>query len=191
MTPNDALIVNAAHADFAGFVFAPSRHQISPATARLLKQILLPEISTVGVFVNESIDEIINIFKMGLIDVVQLHRKSNLTEITTLQKMGLKVIQAVDVQSTTLNTTADYILFDSSRGSGKKIDLTYLSHPNRPFMLAGGLTPDNVYQIVKTMSPTIVDVSSGVETNQIKNKQKVCQFIKNAKGATYNEQFIQ
>ena len=89
MHSEDILAVNTAGADFAGFVFAPGRHQIS----------LHPKIKTVGVFVNEPVAEILAIYQAGAIDVAQLHGKSTPTEITQFQQAGLKVIQVFERQA--------------------------------------------------------------------------------------------
>ncbi|MCT3400693.1 phosphoribosylanthranilate isomerase [Lentilactobacillus hilgardii] len=181
MKPDDILAVNAAEADFAGFVFAPSRHQVSLARALTLKKLLNPKIKTVGVFVNESMDKILAIYKAGVIDIAQLHGKSTPGDITRLQRAGLKVIQVFERQSIDLASTADYLMVDSGKGSGQLLDLKAIPHINRPLILAGGLTPQNVRQDVQLVQPDIVDVSSGVESDGHKDADKIIQFIKNAK----------
>lgn len=181
MKPDDILAVNAAEADFAGFVFAPSRHQVSLARTLTLKKLLNPKIKTVGVFVNESMDEILAIYKAGVIDIAQLHGKSTPGDITRLQRAGLKVIQVFERQSIDLASTADYLMVDSGKGSGQLLDLKAIPHINRPLILAGGLTPQNVRQAVQLVQPDIVDVSSGVESDGHKDADKIIQFIKNAK----------
>ena len=99
MHSEDILAVNTAGADFAGFVFAPGRHQISLEQALSLKQLLHPKIKTVGVFVNEPVAEILAIYQAGAIDVAQLHGKSTPTEITQFQQAGLKVLQVFERQA--------------------------------------------------------------------------------------------
>lgn len=190
MTPDDITAVNVAQPNFVGFVFAPGRHQIDPQTARHLKSLLQSSIKTVGVFVEESVTDILEIYKSGSIDIAQLHRPSTGTEIKQLQRAGLKVIQVFEQRPIDSQSPADYLMADSGKGSGRLLSLNDVPHLKRPFILAGGLNPDNVQQAIKTVQPTIVDVSSGVETNQKKDVQKIIQFIKHAKEETYNENFI-
>lgn len=181
MKPDDILAVNAAEADFAGFVFAPSRHQVSLEKVLALKKLLNPRIKTVGVFVNESMDEILAIYKAGVIDIAQLHGKSTPGDINRLQRAGLKVIQVFERESIDLTSTADYLMVDSGKGSGQLLNLKAIPHINRSLILAGGLTPQNVRQAVQLVQPDIVDVSSGVESDGHKDADKIIQFIKNAK----------
>lgn len=190
MTPDDITAVNVAQPDFVGFVFAPGRHQIYPQTARNLKSLLQSSIKTVGVFVEESVTDILEIYKAGSIDIAQLHRPSTGTEIKQLQRAGLKVIQVFEQRPIDSQSPADYLMADSGKGSGRLLSLNDVPHLKRPFILAGGLNPDNVQQAIQTVQPTIVDVSSGVETNQKKDVQKIIQFVKHAKEETYNENFI-
>ncbi|MES5861227.1 phosphoribosylanthranilate isomerase [Lacticaseibacillus paracasei] len=181
MHSEDILAVNTAGADFAGFVFAPGRHQISLEQALSLKQLLHPKIKTVGVFVNEPVAEILAIYQAGAIDVAQLHGKITPTEITQLQQAGLKVIHVFERQAIDLTSMADYLMVDSGKGSGQLLNLKAIPHISRPLILAGGLTPLNVRQAVQLVQPTMVDVSSGVETNGHKDADKITQFIQQAK----------
>lgn len=72
-------------------------------------------------------------------------------------------------------------MVDSGKGSGKLLNLNEVPHIKRPLILAGGLKPDNVQQAIRIAQPTIVDVSSGVETKQKKDPKKIMQFVQNAK----------
>lgn len=183
MRTEDILAVNVAEADFAGFVFAPSRHQIALKTALALRKQLAPNIQTVGVFVNESIDDILAIYQAGAIDIAQLHGKSTPDEIKQLQQAGLKVIQVFERQLIDLDSPADYLMVDSGKGSGQILNWQAIPSITRPLILAGGLTPENVNQAVQLVKPDVVDVSSGVETNAVKDPKKITEFIKNAKEA--------
>ncbi|MFT8400703.1 MAG: phosphoribosylanthranilate isomerase [Lentilactobacillus diolivorans] len=183
MRTEDILAVNVAEADFAGFVFAPSRHQIALKTALALRKQLAPNIQTVGVFVNESIDDILAIYQAGAIDIAQLHGKSTPDEIKQLQQAGLKVIQVFERQLIDLDSPADYLMVDSGKGSGQILNWQAIPSITRPLILAGGLTPENVNQAVQLVRPDVVDVSSGVETNAVKDPKKITEFIKNAKEA--------
>lgn len=181
MKQADIQAVNDAAADFAGFVFAPGRHQVSLTTALKLRAGLAPNIQAVGVFVNESIDEILAIYQAGAIDIAQLHGKSTPDEIKILHAAGLKVIQVFERQSIELNSRADYLMVDSGKGSGQILNWQNIPHVDRPLILAGGLTPININQAIQLVNPTVVDVSSGVETNGVKDPDKIMNFIKNVK----------
>lgn len=183
MTLSDVAAVNTTTADFAGFVFAPSRHQIDIPTATLLKKHLNPQIKTVGVFVHESYETITKIYQAGLIDLVQLHQnyESNLNQ--RLHKDGLPIIQVFQNQSPKNQVQADYIMVDSGQGSGQTLTWQPLPTITKPLILAGGLTPENVAQAISVVQPTIVDVSSGVEVAHHKSIAKIQQFVNNAKGA--------
>ena len=181
MSPKDISAVNVGQADFAGFVFAPSRHQITLKDALRLKSLLNPEIRTVGVFVNESVKTILRFYKAGAIDLAQLHSKPNPDKIKKLQRAGLKVIQVFENRSIDVSCRADYLMVDSGKGSGRLLNLKAIPHINRPLILAGGLNGQNIHQAISVASPAVVDVSSGVETAGQKDPKKIKQFIKKAK----------
>ncbi|AFS01283.1 phosphoribosylanthranilate isomerase [Lentilactobacillus buchneri] len=181
MEPADIQAVNEAQADFAGFVFAKSRHVVSLATALALQTHLNPNIQKVGVFVNESIADILAIYQAGAIDIAQLHGKSTPEEIAELQRAGLKVIQVFERQAIDPKSTADYLMVDSGKGSGQSLNWQAVPHVDRTMILAGGLTPDNISQAIQIVQPDIVDVSSGVESDGKKDPNKIMNFIKNAK----------
>ncbi|WP_057825988.1 phosphoribosylanthranilate isomerase [Lentilactobacillus sunkii] len=181
MRPDDIQAVNKAQADFAGFVFAPSRHYVSLETALALQAELNPKIQKVGVFVNETTAEILAIYQAGAIDIAQLHGKSTAEEIKELQDAGLKVIQVFERKSIDPQSLANYLMVDSGKGSGQVLNWKALPHIDRTTILAGGLNPDNISQAVTIVNPDIVDVSTGVETDGHKDPAKIMNFIKNAK----------
>ena len=74
-------------------------------------------------------------------------------------------------------STADYLLLDSGAGTGKIFDWKLIKNIGRPFYLAGGINPDNVCDAVKNVNPYGIDVSSGVETNRVKDPEKIGQLI--------------
>lgn len=181
MRPDDIQAVNKAQADFAGFVFAPSRHYVSVETALALQAELNPKIQKVGVFVNETTAEILAIYQAGAIAIAQLHGKSTPEEIKELQDAGLKVIQVFERKSIDPQSPANYLMVDSGKGSGQVLNWKALPHIDRTTILAGGLNPDNISQAVNIVNPDIVDVSTGVETDGHKDPAKIMNFIKNAK----------
>jgi len=181
MTDTDIEAVNQYKPDYAGFVFAPGRHQITFQQSSLLRKKLDPAIESVGVFVNESADTIINLFKADIISIAQLHGYGDQSMISKLQSSGLTVIRVFVNEPIDNSLTADFSMIDSGAGSGKSLDLTTIT-PNHKIFLAGGLTPENVRSAISLIHPFAVDVSSGVETNGQKDPEKINDFITQAKG---------
>ncbi len=181
MRNEDALAVNQAGADFAGFVFAPSRHQINIEQALKLRRIINPSIPTVGVFVNETVDQILKVYHSGAIKIAQLHGKSNPAMIGLLQVAGLKVIQVFERKNIDLTSRADYLMTDSGKGSGQTLTWREFPSSRTPLILAGGLNPSNVEEAIRIVKPDIVDVSSGVETDGKKDEHKIISFVDTVK----------
>jgi len=183
--PWDIDAVNIAKPDYIGFVFADSRLQINPFQAENLKKRLSPDITPVGVFVNETIDNIISIIRRDIIHVVQLHGDETENYIETLKSLtdkpvikAVSVLKAGDVQKW-LGTCADYILLDNKGGaSGQPFDWNLIGEVNRKFFLAGGLNTQNIQSAIERLNPYGVDISTGVETNGAKDKEKVIAIIR-------------
>ena len=178
MTAKDVAKVNYAQPDLAGFVFAKGRHQIDLQTAQNLRQKLAPRIKAVGVFVDESFALIQAAYQTKAIDLVQLHGPENRVLTQRIQADGIPVIQVFEQLD--LTSPADYLMVDSGQGSGKTLAWYSFPQVDKPIILAGGLTPDNVQRAIQLTGADIADVSSGVETNQQKDLQKIKQFIENA-----------
>lgn len=182
--PQDIAAANGLRPDYIGFVFAPqSRRYVAPEKARKLKALLSSEIKAVGVFVDEKPENIAALLNENVIDLAQLHGNEDDAYLQRLRSFTCKpilqafVIQtAADVQKA-LNSSADYILLDSGAGTGAAFDWILLSAIQRPYFLAGGLTPDNVSAAVRALHPFAVDVSSGIETNGQKEKEKMAAFM--------------
>lgn len=190
--PQDAEYVNAAGADFAGFVFyPPSSRAVSAETAAALKKLLLPSVKTVGVFVNVQADFIAELAEEGIIDIIQLHGDEDAEFCSMIRKRtGLPVIRAVRVKDESSldnlqDYPCDYFLFDTYRkdkygGSGQRFDLKLLENRaealGRPYFIAGGLDAANVADIIRETAPYGVDVSGGVETNGVKDPDKIAAF---------------
>lgn len=181
--PQDIEAVNEQKPDYIGFVFAPkSRRYVTPEKARELKALLSPEIKAVGVFVDETPEKVAELLETGVIDLAQLHGKENEDYLQKLRALTDKpVIQAFLIQTEedvqkAQNSSADYILLDSGAGSGTLLDWSLAARLQRPYFLAGGLTPHNVRAAVRILHPFAVDVSSGIETNGQKDKEKMAAF---------------
>ena len=187
--PQDLEAVNRAMPDFIGFVFSPSRRQVDEKQAAMLKAMLDPRIKGVGVFVNESIEYIAGLHERSIIDWAQLHGEEDTAYMRRLRKRcGCPIIKSVGVgsQVPALPEGADFLLFDTLSpqrgGTGKAFDWHALQgYQSPPYFLAGGLSPENVSQALGTLTPFCVDVSSGVETDGIKDPQKINAFVRLAR----------
>ena len=180
----DTKFINRLQPDYVGFVFAPSRRQVAKSLALAMRERLNRSIIPVGVFVDEPIKNIIELYDFGIIDVAQLHGNENRDYITELRsREAMPIIKAVKPgQALEDYDLADFLLFDSPiPGSGNTFDWSKLPKTGKPFFLAGGLNPDNVAEAIRQTAPYAVDVSSGVEVDGIKDEAKIAKFMENAK----------
>ena len=183
--PDDVLAANELAPDYIGFVFwRKSRRFVDYDTAIELKKLLDPKIQAVGVFVDEEPDTVNRLLNRNIIDLAQLHGGEDESYINRLRRLTDKpIIKAFriktesDIQSA-MNSTADYILLDSGAGTGSMFDWELLRGVNRPYFLAGGLSPDNAALAVRSLHPYGVDVSSGIETDGLKDKTKMTAFVR-------------
>ena len=183
--PCDIEAVNELQPDYIGFVFAKkSRRYVSPEKAKELKAMLAPGIQAVGVFVNEEPEQIVSLLEAGTIDVAQLHGQESETEIRRLRELtNHPMIQAFridteqDVERANAST-ADYVLLDSGAGgTGTVFDWDLLQAIRRPYFLAGGLDTENLGTVKAKLNPYGIDVSSGIETDGYKDKEKMTAFV--------------
>jgi phosphoribosylanthranilate isomerase len=186
----DIDFVNEAKPDYIGFVFAKSHRQVSKETAQKLKSKLDKNILSVGVFVNEDINKAAEIANADIIDLVQLHGDEDDNYIKELKKLcNKKIIKAVKVKTGEdiirwRNCQADWLMFDAGMGEGKTFDWNLLKSFIRPYFLAGGINENNLEQAMK-LNPYCIDVSSGVETNKVKDKQKILNMTNIIRGVKY------
>ncbi|MBW1710079.1 MAG: phosphoribosylanthranilate isomerase [Deltaproteobacteria bacterium] len=189
----DALAAAEAGADALGFIFAPSPRRITLETARLIIHRLPPFVSSVGVFVDSSEDEIRDAVRYLDLDFVQLHGQESPDFCARFSNRAIKALRAdkmVDMeQVAAYQNTARALLVDSGGGgTGKSFDWKALppEFKHTRFILAGGLDPDNVHKAIGLVKPWAVDVSSGVETAPgIKDEQKIINFIQKVREADY------
>ena len=181
--PCDIEAANEIKPDYIGFVFAPnSKRRVSYKQAVDLKNLLDKDIKAVGVFLNEDIDQVISLLNLGIIDAAQLHGDESTDYIKRLQQeTGKPVIKAFQIHSeadvaAAEKTIADYIILDAGTGEGKTFDWSLIKDFKKPFFLAGGLNPDNVKNAVQQLHPFALDVSTGIETDGLKDKQKMAYF---------------
>jgi len=173
----------SAGADYIGFVFAPSKRQVTLEQAAELAKFIPSHIQKVGVFVSPGRAELLEaVDKVGL-DFVQVHGQVVDKLFENLPCGSIQAVQ-VDEGGHVPNSQADYLLFDAPvAGSGQTFDWGQLDTTElaQPFFIAGGLNEDNVARAIQHFSPYAVDVSSGVETDGQKNHEKIRRFIERAK----------
>lgn len=180
----DISYVNELRPDYVGFVFLEGRRRyISPQEGARLRKRLDPAIQSVGVFVDEPVENVAALLKEGTIQLAQLHGREDEEYARELKRLcDQPVIKAfiirtpADVEKA-LAYPADYLLLDNGLGTGEVFDWTLIKNIDRPFFLAGGLTPHNVRKAISDVCPYGVDVSSGVETEGRKDYRKIKAFI--------------
>ena len=203
----DIEAVNRLQPDFAGFVFAKSKRQVTKGQAAALKELLDPGIKTIAVLVNMPAEEAAALANSGIADMLQLHGDEDAAYIAKLRTLTrVKIIKAIRLRNgdCAINAKllaeaaqADYYLFDTFLpeaygGTGKTFSLSLLnSLPiDKPIFLAGGLDADNVAEIIEQIQSDAklfpffygVDVSGGIETDGVKDPIKMEAFIKAIRG---------
>ena len=194
-----------AKPDYMGLVFAPSKRQVTVDQAKTLVEALHKqytkrynngteqsnndEIKTVGVFVNETLDNLVTIATDANLDVVQLHGDEDEAFIQSLKgRTNVEVWKTVQIRSAAdaeawIDSSADMLLFDAYHkdergGTGEVFDWSCLDEFERPFMLAGGIDSTNVARAIRTVRSYGIDISSGIETDGVKDNEKITAFTK-------------
>ncbi|WP_144527041.1 phosphoribosylanthranilate isomerase [Peribacillus simplex] len=176
-------------ADFIGFIFAESSRKVEPEIVGEFGANLAGQVKKVGVFANQTEQEVIKSAEIAGLDYIQLHGNES---ASFARRMPLPVIKAFAVNSekdleNLHEYPADYLLVDlpkSSSGKGLTLDWDMIRKADLPLgkvILAGGLTPENVGKAINAVLPFAVDVASGVETNGLKDAVKIKAFINEAK----------
>lgn len=181
---DDISYVNKLMPDYIGFVFLQGRRRyISPDDAAHLKSLLNPSIQSVGVFVNESVENVASLLQSGTIQMAQLHGQEDEAYAKKLKSLcDRPIIKAFIIKSEedikkALAYPADYLLLDNGLGTGETFDWSLVRSIERPFFLAGGLNSENVREAISLTGPYAVDTSSGVETDYKKDYYKIKAFI--------------
>lgn len=175
--------INEAMPDYIGFVFAKSKRQVSHEIAARLCTKLDKSITPIGIFVNAPIEEILSLYNEGIIHMAQLHGQENPTYIKELRNQtdcplikALKIDKAFD-NSILPTLDVDYFLFDNGAGgTGKIFDWSLMPKTEKPFFLAGGLNAQNINAAL-AYNPFALDLSSGVEVNGFKNREKILEIV--------------
>lgn len=180
--PEDIEYANEVKPDWVGFVvnYPRSHRSVTPEELRMLRANLDSDVLTAGVFVDQPVDVVAELLKDGTINVAQLHGDESEEYISRLREAapGAPVWKAFVIRTKedlerARESGADLILLDAGRGSGETIDWSLIAEFDRPYFLAGGLTHENIAQAVEQLHPYGVDVSSGVETDKVKDKDKM------------------
>lgn len=184
--PEDIAYVNEAKPDFAGFIIdvPKSRRNVPREKVRELTALLSPEILPVGVFVNAPMETILSLVTDGTLKAVQLHGQESQSYLEELKKqVAVPLIRAFSIRSPedlteAEKSPADFVLLDNGAGgTGETFDWSLLSSFNRPFFLAGGLRLENIAEAVSRFHPYALDLSSGVETDGYKDKEKIIAAV--------------
>lgn len=193
--PCDIEWANALQPDYIGFVFAKkSKRYVSPEAAKALREKLNPGIKAVGVFVREEPEVVAGLLNDGVIDVAQLHGGEDEAYVRRLRSLTDKpLIQAFRVDAAAdleraKGSPADYVLLDNGAGgTGSAFDWSLIVGFDRPYFLAGGLSPENAEEAVRALRPWAVDVSSGIETDGKKDPNKMQAFVEAVRAASGEE----
>lgn len=183
--PWDIETANQLLPEYIGFVFArKSKRYVSPEQAAELRKGLRPEITPVGVFVDEPPENVAALLQAGTIEIAQLHGGEDETYIQLLRQLTDRpIVKAFRIDTerdaaAAQASSADYVLLDAGAGgTGTTFDWTLIRAMTRPYFLAGGLEPTNVTGAVEILAPYAVDVSSGIETNDVKDSEKMKAFV--------------
>jgi len=165
--------------DLMGFIFYPkSKRFVGDDFDSSIVKSVMPEVQTVGVFVNEEVDKVISLVRRYSLDFVQLHGNESPASCQAIREKGIKVLKAFGIHNdfdwTALEPyidSCDYFLFDTSTkdygGSGVKFDWNTLigyKLPN-PFVLSGGIGPEDADIIKSIKHPQLsgIDINSRFE----------------------------
>ena len=194
--PEDIETANALMPDYIGFVFAEkSRRYIAPEIAAGLRGRLNPEIPAAGVFVDAPPERVAELLEKGTIQIAQLHGHEDEAYIRVLRGLtdrpiwkAFKITAPGDLAGAAASS-ADLVLLDNGPGgTGESFDWALLRDFHaRPYVMAGGLNPDNAAAAIAALRPFGLDVSSGIETAGRKDPEKMEKFVRAVREADIQE----
>ena len=196
----DIRIINELKPEYVGFVFyGKSKRNVTEEQAERFRNMLSRDIISVGVFVDADLEKVARLFGKGVISIAQLHGHESEEYIVRLRSMisvaetdaSSPAYTPIIIKVFLVNgkedilqaekSTADYILFDQGLGSGETFDWDMAQELLRdfpkPYFLAGGLDENNVREAIEKLHPYAVDISSKVETEGFKDREKIKAFI--------------
>ena len=178
--PEDIEAANEILPDFIGFILAPKFWRYVPLdTVKNLASMADPKIKRVGVFVDNPESDVLEALKSGAVNMAQLHGGEDEEYIKKIQRAAskpvikaFKITCAKDIKKAS-ESPADLILLDAGTGTGERFDWSLIKNIGRDFILAGGLNSENVREAVERFHPYAVDLSSGIETDKVKDPSKM------------------
>ena len=178
--PEDIEAANEILPDFIGFILAPRFWRYVPLdTVKNLASMADPKIKRVGVFVDNPESDVLEALKSGAVNMAQLHGGEDEEYIKKIQRAAskpvikaFKITCAKDIKKAS-ESPADLILLDAGTGTGERFDWSLIKNIGRDFILAGGLNSENVREAVERFHPYAVDLSSGIETDKVKDPSKM------------------
>lgn len=180
--PEDIRCVNQVKPDWCGFIinFPRSHRSLTPDQVRALRRELDGAVVPVGVFVNQRIEDVAALLRDGTVSIAQLHGREDAAYIAALRAAapGRPVWKAFKIRTaedqTAVNASpADLVVLDNGYGTGARFDWSLAENVRRPYLLAGGVTPENIPDAIRQLQPYGLDISSGVETDRIKDFSKI------------------
>lgn len=195
----DVIYCNELLPDYLGVILSSGfRRTVVPETAHRLVQAKDPRIASVGVFVDAPPEQILSVLRQVPLDVIQLHGHETREVVQEVRRAtGLPVWKAVRVQSAAEIRAAETLGADmlvlegyvagQVGGTGVTANWQCLveANPQVPFWLAGGLAPENIQRAMATVQPHGIDISSGIETDGVKDFQKMKQIVDVIRGGYY------
>ncbi|PKM93252.1 MAG: N-(5'-phosphoribosyl)anthranilate isomerase [Firmicutes bacterium HGW-Firmicutes-1] len=197
-TEEEVQMINLYPVNYVGFIFAPSKRQVTEERAIVLRPLFRKDIKVVGVFVDEEPQRVNELIKSCSLDVVQLHGNETVEYCNHMQAKVWKTICVKDEDSLysiqKYSTSVEGILLDTYSkdergGTGKTFHWGMVKELSKThtIILAGGLTPENIVQAIKTVMPQVVDLNSGLETNLMKDNDKISKLFSKLKEENWNE----
>ncbi len=192
----DVYYVNQYLPDYIGFVFADTRRRVSPETAAMLAKELDPRIRKVGVYVRQEIGLLTEALVSGTVDYLQLHGDEDAAYeealFESLSKNGIDSPQERCIKACRIRGAEDFrgigetkcrwLLLDTYSpalpgGTGEHFNWELIRGMDREFFLAGGIGISNIERAIREVRPYAVDVSSSLETDGVKDKEKIREFM--------------
>lgn len=181
----DIIMVNEVMPEYVGFVinYPKSHRSINDIELIKLKNKLKSEIKAVGVFVDANMYDIMQL--ADNLDIIQLHGEEDNNFVNTLRKMlpgkeiwkAFKITKEEDLELA-MKSRADLVVLDNGCGTGETFDWDIIGDFSKRFALAGGIDIDNVAMAMNRFEPYIIDVSSSLEVDQVKDFDKIKEMVK-------------
>lgn len=199
----DIAAVNEAKPDYCGFIidFPKSHRNVTAERVRQLRMKLRSEIIPVGVIVDQPVEKAAMLLNEGIVDIIQLHGQEDEAYIRQLRKLlkgrDRSIWKAFKIRSrkdfdNAMACSADAVILDNGYGTGETFDWSIIEDAgkrmeSRKVFLAGGLTPENIGDAIHRLDVWGIDISSGVETDKKKDKNKILAAVQAARRAGGNK----